>query len=68
MNRPAQYAGTRAGVKARATLEQAEELGWVLDQLGERSGQLGRGDGRGPRMSLSEDALLPNSGRAVIQV
>lgn len=32
---PAYYAGTRA----RATLEQAEELGRVLEELGERLGE-----------------------------
>jgi hypothetical protein len=30
------YAGTRARVEARATLEQAEELGRVLEELGRR--------------------------------
>jgi predicted YcjX-like family ATPase len=33
---PAWYAATRAKVEARATLEQAEELRRVLDELGRR--------------------------------
>jgi hypothetical protein len=33
------YAGTRARVEARATLEQAEELRKALAQLGERLGE-----------------------------
>jgi hypothetical protein len=36
---PAWYAGTRARVEARATLEQAEELRRVPDELGERLGE-----------------------------
>jgi hypothetical protein len=32
---PAWYAGTRAKVEAKATLEQAEELRRALDSLGE---------------------------------
>jgi predicted YcjX-like family ATPase len=35
---PAWYATTRAVVEARATLEQAEELRRVLEELGERLG------------------------------
>jgi hypothetical protein len=35
---PAWYGGTRARVEARATLEQAEELRCVLEELGERLG------------------------------
>lgn len=35
---PAWYAGTRARVEARATLEQTEELRRVLEELGERLG------------------------------
>ena len=37
---PARYAGTsRARVEARAALEQAEELGRVLEELGELLGK-----------------------------
>jgi hypothetical protein len=36
---PAWYAGTRARVEARATLEQAEELGRVLEEVGGRLGE-----------------------------
>ena len=36
---PAWYAGTRARVEARATLQQAEELKRVLEELGERLGE-----------------------------
>jgi hypothetical protein len=35
---PAWYAGTRAKVEAKATMEQAEELGRVLEELGKRLG------------------------------
>lgn len=38
-NTPAWYASTRAKVEARATLEQAEELGRVLEELGKRLGE-----------------------------
>jgi hypothetical protein len=36
---PAWYAGARARVEARATLQQAEELRTVLEELGERLGE-----------------------------
>ena len=36
---PAWYADTRARVEARAALEQEEELGRVLEELGERLGK-----------------------------
>jgi hypothetical protein len=36
---PAWYAATRARVEAKAALEQAEELGRVLEELGERLGE-----------------------------
>jgi hypothetical protein len=36
---PAWYAGARARVEARATLQQAEELRTVLEELGERFGE-----------------------------
>ena len=35
------YAGARARVEAKATLEHAEELGRVLEELGERLGSGG---------------------------
>jgi hypothetical protein len=65
---PARYAGTRARVEARVALEQAEELWRVLDELGERLGEWGQGEGHSPCRSLPGYALLPSSGRAVIQV
>jgi hypothetical protein len=36
---PAWYAGMRSRVEARAALEQAEKLGRVLEELGERLGE-----------------------------
>jgi hypothetical protein len=36
---PAWYAGMRARVEAKAALEQADELGWVLEELGEHFGE-----------------------------
>jgi hypothetical protein len=33
------YAGMRARVEAKAALEQAEELGRVLEEVGERLGE-----------------------------
>jgi hypothetical protein len=36
---PAWYAGTRARVEAKATLEQAEELRRVLEEVGEQLGE-----------------------------
>jgi len=64
---PAWYAGMRARVEARATLEHAEELRQVLDDLGEQLGDEGKKKGQSrysPALRLTSYTTCP-VGRSV---